>query len=86
MRLGLDILSVRVKLRVTHCVCEVRVRVKVRFRQSTRPGHDARMSQRLTTTIQTLMLSAKQGRTGSHLLWYDPARDSTPTSQSQGGH
>ena len=37
--------------------------------------------------IQPLMLSAKQGGTGSHFssLWYDPAGDRTPTSQSQGG-
>ena len=33
------------------------------------------------------MLSAKQGGFGSHFysIWYDPAGDRTPASQSQGG-
>ena len=37
--------------------------------------------------IQPLMLNAKQGGTGSHFysLWYDPAGDRTPASQSQSG-
>ena len=56
--------------------------------QVTPPGHDASMSQGLPP-IQPLMLSVKQGGTGSHFYSvFGMTRPGIepPTSQSQGGH